>query len=335
MQSLFDLIKQIDVSLWHYYFGISPEIKVEKPFIDNSDYTGFIKNFFKKGGKYEVFKQCKIRPKDLRFPNHICSVFFLGILLYNKTSFKQRYDLGSNDPDYKSFPFIWFLIALFHDNAYYYEDKTKLINISSLDDLIKEFDIDYSLFERKFSQCKPLLESRENYFLFKKKKYQVVDHGILAGLLLFDKLVKIREEKKKIHEEDRFWGAKLESQYETAANAISIHNIWLQSEGTCKEFQLQHLLDFKPVKFDDFPLFYILGIVDTIEPLKAFQESNHTDEYILKNLCFEFESNSLKVSNHPDSKLKFKEILKRIVDLIDWLDVDVAINNNSFELKFR
>jgi hypothetical protein len=85
------------------------------------------------------------------------------------------------------------------------EDKNELNNVLSISDLIKEFDIQYSLLEKK-SKCKPLLNCRNNYFIFRKEKYEVVDHGILGGMLLFDRLVKIRRKKYNNNEDVLFWG---------------------------------------------------------------------------------------------------------------------------------
>ena len=58
----------------------------------------------------------------------------------------------------------------------------------------------------------------------------MVDHGILGGILLYDRLVKIRRKKKEHNEDNLFWGKKLENQYKLAANAISLHNIWIPNE---------------------------------------------------------------------------------------------------------
>lgn len=335
MKTIYQHIDDLTIQQWHYYFGIDSHFDAKKPFINNSDYTDFIYNYFKRGGKVKVFELSNINPEQIRLPNHICSVFFLGILLYNGTKKFKKYKLKNNSPDYATFPFIWFLIALFHDNAYQMENKNQLKEISTIQDLLNEFDIEHFLFDKKFSRCKELLNSRNNYFLFRKKKYDVVDHGILGGLLLFDRLVKIRREKKSKNEDQLFWGRRLENQYKTAANAISIHNIWLQTEKICSEFNLNELSNFKPIKFLDFPLFYILGIVDTIEPLKTYKDSNLTDIEILNSINLEFGEKTLRVSESKNSKIHFSKICKQTENFEDWLDIDIKIENNYFELQFK
>lgn len=337
MKSLYQYIEDLETNKWHYYYGI--DNNTPRPFIDNTDYIGFIFNHFQQGGKMRIFEWSNISPNDIKRPNHICSVFFLGIILYNQTKFSKKYKLKESPVGYATFPFIWFLIALFHDNAYCMEDEKQLQNVSTIPELIAEFNIEHSLFDRKFSKCRELLDSRENYFLFRKQKCKVVDHGILGGMLLFDRLVKIRREQKKADENTLFWGRRLENQYKTAANAISIHNIWLPQEGfedIYRQFNLEKLIGFKPVKFKDFPLFYILGIVDTIEPLKAFESrSSLTDVGILKSIDLEFGENFLlmKKNDKLDVDLDFEILAKRAKSLKNWLDIDFKENVCHSEIK--
>lgn len=335
MKSLYDYINELTIDQWHYYYGLNNDLSSDKPFVDNIEYSNFILNYFKKGGKVEVFESCNISPADLRLPNHICSIFFLGILLYYKTSFHKKYKLDNNDPRYSSFPFIWFLIALFHDNAYQMEDPKKFRNISTIEELLIDFGVQNSLFDRKFSKCESLLKSREKYFLFRKKKYEVVDHGILGGLLLFDRLINIRRRKKQHNEDNLFWGLKLENQYKTAANAISIHNIWLQNKETCEEFQLDDLFNFTAIKFKDFPLFYILGVVDTIEPLKTYKDDNISDVNILKSIDMEFGRNFIMIKENKKSKIDFNKLIDKTKYFDGWLELEVEIGKSEFKLTFK
>ncbi|MGN6212021.1 hypothetical protein [Parafilimonas sp.] len=335
MKSLYEYINELPIDQWHYYYGLNNDLESEKPFIDSSNYSDFILNYFKKGGKVEVFESCQINPIDLRLPNHICSVFLLGVLIYYQTSFHKKYKLGSNDPGYKSFPFIWFLIALFHDNAYQMEDKNQLQDVVSIADLNEKFNIQYFLLDRKFTKCKELLSLRNNYFLFRKRRWGVVDHGILGGTLLFDRLVKIRREKKRKNEDTLFWGKKLENQYEIASNAISIHNIWVQSKDICDQFDLKELISFKPINFKEFPLFYILGIIDTIEPLKEYKDDNLSDTDILKSINIEFGKQYIRVIESNSSKIDFYKLIKKAIGLVGWLDVKVEVEHKEFKILFR
>ena len=171
MKSIYEAIDNIPTDQWNYYNRVLLIDDSKKPFVDHSNYSTFIKNYFIKAGKVEVFQSCGIRATELRLSNHICSVFFLGVLLYNNTSLKNKYRMQNNDPGYRSFPFIWFLIALFHDNAYQMEGRTVLASISTLSDLYDHFDIEHPLLETKCTKCKALIDAREKYFNYRKKHW--------------------------------------------------------------------------------------------------------------------------------------------------------------------
>jgi hypothetical protein len=332
-KTIFECINDLSPQQWNYYGRT-----MGKPFVDNQDFRTFIEKYFKRGGKIEVFKSCDIKTDQLRLPNHICSVFFMGILIYYNTSLKGKYKIENNDPGYQTFPFIWFLIALFHDNAYQMEDESKLTGVSTLEELYQYFDIEHTLLDTKFKRCKDFLDMRENYFNYRKKEWGVIDHGILGGILLYDRLVKIRRNKKRHNEDDLFWGKKLENQYKLAANAISIHNIWIpdkDSQELYEQYNLTALVNFKPVKFKDFPLFYLLGIVDTIEPLKVYRNENHDSIYILKNITMNFGRNFIQIRNIPGSKLDFQKMIDQLKYFEGWLDIDVKCGPSFLELRFN
>lgn len=127
----------------------------------------------------------------------------------------------------------------------------------------------------------------------------------------------------------------MENQYKTAANAISIHNIWLQSENICRQFNLKELINFKPIKFKEFPLFYILAIIDTIEPLKIYKDDDISDIDILKSINLEFGRKYIRVMESENSKVDFLPLLKKAVGLYGWLDVKIEIDYGGFNILFR
>jgi len=336
---LIDLIADIPVERWDYYNGIDKNNVIENPFTALAfSHYDFIERYFERGGKVEVLRSTGIITNELRLPNHINSVFFLGILFYYNTDFHKNYQLEHNEPGYSTFPFIWFLIALFHDNAYQMEDKNALEDLASIADVQKYFSIDHLLFNEKIeSNCQYLLDSREAYFNYRKSVWKVVDHGILGGLLLYDRLVKIRREKKRKNEGNHFWGKNLEQQYLLAACAISLHNIWLPQKGMEEVYQnygLDNLLSFKKIKFSDFPLFYILGIVDTIEPLKTYRDDGFSDQYILENLYFDFKPRAVVISCNEASDLDFCKLKEKTKYFKDWLEVEIRTKKNNFEIIF-
>lgn len=337
MKTIYQYIEDLQIEQWHYYFGIDNAFNADKPFVSDISYLDFIRNYFIQGKKVEIFKKSSINPNTLRLPNHICSVFFLGIIFYYNTSLKYSIKPGTNDPGYQTFPFIWFLTALFHDNAYQMEDKDQLTDIHTLPQLFKHFNITHNLFTAKFKSCENLINVREKYFVFRKDKFGVVDHGLLGGILLYDRLIKIRRAKHNVAEDGRFWGIKLENQYKLAANAISIHNIWIQDEETIKQYGLTEFIDFQKIKLEDFPLFYLLAIVDTLEPVKEFTKYGVSEEAILKSINLSFESKSIEFSKSPLCSIDFEILIDKLKYFDNWIDIQIKIgeHRDKFKISFR
>lgn len=338
-KSLYEYFVELPVGQWAYYDRISNGIYENRnPFetCERGDFIRFIENFFQKAGKSKVFEYSDIQVDELRYPYHICSVFFLGILLTNKIPFlSEKFKYKPYEAGYYLFPFLWFLITLFHDNAYQVEKDEKLhLEIKGLEDVYAKYVIEHRLFEKKNSKYKSisikrLLAIRNNYFTFRLKHKKCIDHGLLGGVLLYDKLVKIRRIKKVENTDNLFWGSKLEKQYQLAAEAISLHNIWLQEEKECEEYDLHdiHKESFKAIKCENFPLFYLLGCVDTLEPLKAYSKNKEIDavsiKAILDNILIEFGENYIIVIEkevNPFSILK-KVCVSRYFK--NWLKVDI------------
>lgn len=338
MKSLYQHIVEAPSVEWNYYEGIGLLDEISNPFEGTLSYNDFILKFFRRGGKVRIFENCGIEIKDLNRPNHICSVFFLGVLMYYRTGLHKKYKTSNNDPGYRSFPFIWFLIALFHDNAYEMEGENKLKMIQTLDDLKHHFNIRKFLFDLSSSRCAELMNAREHYFRYRKEVMRKVDHGLLGGILLYDRLYEIREQKKREHEDDLFWGKKLVRQYKLAADAISLHNMFRPSkdrEEVYREYGLGNLIGLPPTSFKEFPLFYILGVVDTLEPLKKYSEAGFDDKYILENILVNFGDNGFAMSNKPGSELDFQQVIKNAKDLKTWLDVEVKADSDRFEIIFK
>ncbi|RXM44175.1 hypothetical protein [Flavobacterium sp. YO64] len=337
MKTIYQHIEDLDIEQWHYYYGIDHAFNAQKPFVDRISYIHFIIDYFSQGKKVEIFKKSAIDPDMLRLPNHICSVFFLGIIFHYNTSLKSKISPGKNDPGYKTFPFIWFLTALFHDNAYQMEKKDQLTDIHTLPQLLDHFSIEHNLFEAKFSRCSRLASVREKYFYFRKDRFKVVDHGLLGGILLYDRLIKIRRRKRIAGEDSLFWGKKLENQYKLAASAISLHNIWVQDEKTIEQYDLTEFIDFEKIKLKDFPLFYLLAIVDTLEPIKIFENSGISEIDILKSINLSFKPKSIEFSKSASCAIDFEEFIGRLKYFDNWIDIGIKIatRRDKFKISFR
>jgi hypothetical protein len=335
-------IQDIPKSDWDYYNEINPKEFIDNPFLDPKiSHNDFILKYFKRGGKAKVLNSIIADFNELRFPNHINSVFFLGLLVYYNTNLKKKFNLTTNAPGYQTFPFIWFLIALYHDNAYHIEKNTTLLHENkTLKALFKNYNIQNNLLaEYLNSTSKILFNSCTDYYNYRVNESKVIDHGLFGGIILFDRLIKIRREKSQYLDPDSlFWGEALEKQYKLAALAIATHNIWIpeKSQNTLyARYNLDKLINFKPLKFKDFNFLYLLGIIDTIDPIKAFSETGMNEKEIYNNLYLEFTQNSLKLSCEKDSDLEFKKLVEKAKSLYGWLDVEIKFSLNKLEIKFK
>ena len=342
MKSFKQYLKEINQDEWDYYFDLDHKM-LDNPFTTRK-HVDFVRRYFKRSGKNAVLDFIKILPKeklDYNRTKHTNSIFFLGILLYRKTNLKHPYFDQINTPEYERFPFVWFLTCLFHDFGFTLENDPKTIKgVSNLNDLKRRYNIQNALLDHEPILVNQILfQNIENYFNYRLLESQKIDHGILGGIYFFDRLTKIRQERSRNFDETLFWGEELVEQYGLAANAIATHNIWLPKEDDVekyKKYNLHSLVnDFTPISFNNFPLLYILGIVDTIDPIKAYSGYNLPPDEILRNINLNFEEDEFHIKNGESSRLDFNEILKRVDNLNGWLDLDIQSSKNEVILRLR
>jgi len=339
MEKLLDLITGIQQSQWDYYFNHSKRV-LHKPSFQINNHSDFIKAYFKRGGKGNIFKNYfKINKSLLLRSPHTVSIFFIGILTFSNTKIKNRMEWGANPAEYDVFPFVWFLTCLFHDFGYDYEiDSNKYLSkIWDIDSLKKTLKIKYDLLK-----CAPIYTPEDlhasisKYFLYKRFKRKNIDHGILAGLYLYDKLVKNRLSKNRKNTNGLFWGDILDSQYALAGATIAIHNIWFPDETSktdYKQFELDCLIDRTPISLSEAPLLFLLGLVDTIDPIKLYN-SLYSNSKILDELLLAFSENEIRFSLAPESKLDFCVLKNRCANLSTWLKVEVSSDNFEICIRF-
>jgi len=340
MQSVLKAIQGIDMSKWYYYYQI-PQIELKNPFCENVDHLDFIKRYFEKGGKENVLKDFDVNNFLPRRAPHTNLVFFLGIYLYHRTVFKNYIDNSLAVKEPNVFPFIWFLIALFHDFGYIYEnDFDGFRHIIDIETLKKELRIKYDLLRcNKIRGLSVILfKNIRKYFLYRRYNSlydNKIDHGILAGLIFYDSLVKNRIKQYNNKKNDLFFGKKLNKVYAQAAGIIATHNIWFPNESNISEynkFGLEEMVVMSPINLKESPLLVLLGLVDTIDPVKAYYSEHKGNEHadineILNKLLIFCDNQKLILKKSQDFKYDFNKIVKRADDLNGWLDVDVCSSN--------
>lgn len=330
-------LKQIE---WDYYSEIGPRL-LRNPFTSRLSHKKFVKQYFKRSGKAQVLDFIEYIPsKELNNDRtkHTNSIFFLGVLIYNRTNLYSEFFENLSAAEYRRFPFLWFLACLFHDFGFDLEKDDKTIeDIEHLDDLKMKYSIENCLLETKPKEINEVLFSViENYFEYRLKSGRKIDHGIFAGLYFYDRLIKIRQNKEQHNQSILFWGKELEEQYAQVATAIAVHNIWLPKDKDLVEYKKYHLekliTNFKPIKFKDFPLLYILGIVDTIDPMKTYMRCGFKPDEILKSIELTFDGNKVKFKNGEKSKLDFEKMTESADGLKGWLNIGIDYNKSELTL---
>ena len=337
MKSILSLIKHLKEKDWNYYSEFENNIPIEKPFVSNKSPKNFIQDYFKKGGKEDIAIEFFANSYNLARSEHTISLFFIGCLLFKKTRFQRGifFNLPVNE-NYEFFPFIWFLTCLAHDTAFDLERNQELhAKVPTLDLLKHHLDIEFDLFDQDVNNSSEIMFGcAPNYYKYRHMN-GAVDHGIYAGLFLYDRLVKNRLSKKERGEQNLFWGDQLDAEYAYAAATIATHNIWLPNKadvGAYNRHGLTQLVDKKPITFTESPLLYFLGIIDSIEPVKAYSCLNANA--VLQKVGLSF-PNDQTIVIKPNRDLKLVIIAKKAKELETWLDLEVNVQNDRVEINLN
>lgn len=310
---------------------------------DGDQARDFIMNKFSEEAKNKKIKDCINLITPFR-AKHTVSAYLLGIIIRNNLKFDTRNwrRLPHESSPSGSFMLFWAWICLFHDIGYHYETTPKhFVNCSEIDELITELNIKHNLLS--FSSNPELI--RKYYRMRISGKKPVLDHGIVGALLLFDALMDLSESEKiysEIRQYRRF--------YAKICDTIAIHNMWRASDQRITEYDEFELYELIPspdnhhiVFYKDDSLLFLLGLVDSIDPIKYFCRDNrykqpvsHRD--ILPNVSIAFFNYStVKEFRIWSDSSYFEEYANALCDpkrgLPTWLGVTAIHPKNSNHLS--
>ena len=337
MKNLNEHISDLIQSDWDYYFSLDNN-DIPSPFSENISHEDFIKRYFRRAGKDRIFQSYfNITSSLLKQSEHTNSIFFLGVIIQKNIKLINPIFNQKNLPGYSLFPFLWFLACLFHDLGYDYEKIEEYKNrIWDIDSLKKELRIRND-FSSKTIRGIPdtILKNISKYFIWKRFVKNSLDHGIVAGYYLYDKLVKNRKYRYRKNIDELFWHPDLDNQYAEVAALIASHNIWFanqESKESYKTFQMNELIGHPPVKISESPLLFLLGLVDSIDPIKIFRNKPNKDA-IIRNLKIDFSDNSMSFGTSLIELNDFNSLKKKCEDLKLWLDVKVLVEHNLITIE--
>lgn len=361
MKTLKEQFKNIfkDSPRWDYYYG------KEKP-IDNFsiDYLSdsnrcyhFIYSYMHRSQKdAEPFVDYLLalandEKEDIRLC-HIVSTFFLGLVLYQNKYIKDFINkeimglkvFETEDEIEKEFIFVWYLVCLYHDLGYVYEKQ--ITNDRITKDYIeykKKLLTETILFIDKDSTPDYYSEIIDKYLKYRGGK----DHGILGGLEFTKYITELRFRKYDEAEDEhskKEWKPELDKLYKYVGWCICCHNVWYRR---CENNNVCDVLEYiakglnplvfsgrkeegkyveYPLKFQDFPLFFLFCLVDSIEPSKLCSKQEEVCD-VLDKIKIEVSDTGLvkfDISQLPNNEGYIKKSLN------SWL-VSVEYDN-SFQI---
>jgi hypothetical protein len=342
METLKDVFKRIidDQVMWNYYGN--------KKLIDcikDGEYNRFLEDYIKSGGKGSIISERLSHPKS---ESHVFSTFFFGIILYHEFKVikdnvdKKLMEFKKVDPKADvDFRFFWYLISMFHDSGYYFEDKEQD------DDCMDAFDLNCFYGKNSIRHRLKLLgvpskisNSWKRYYIYRRNHYKKIDHGISGGVLLFNTLSEKYEELRKNHNKDSFkekklyWSKGLLKAYRLAASVIVAHNIFWAKEGKddyvdrYKNYELDQLIigkDSKPIiSLKRHPFLFLLCLVDSIELSKIVDVKSDNLEMLefFKSFKLNPASNEILIDCNCGRT-------NSILSLPNWLPVSVCTVNED------
>lgn len=308
--------------------------------------NNFIRNIFFQEGMMKIINKINF-PANRDY--HTVSAFLLGILLKNELTLSMK-KLPRICGDYnKSFIYFWSMVCLSHDITYYIENNSeKYIDKSkTIEDFIVYFNLKFNLLDdSKYSNL------FEKYYKF-RTNYSRIDHGITCGLILYNLLMEQYTEhlemKKQnpdcifVTEDHWKYSKEFKKHALKIAETIARHNLWVANDNNVQEYKNFELLElipgtesFSKVSYnEDDSLLFLLGLVDTLDPIKCFAQSENECYNVLKDINIKFKNKNKEI-HIQSSKYLFEDIMSRWRELSSWmsLDVECDVENHVIKIKF-
>ena len=296
----------------------------------------FINDHFIKGNKKSVFTIPETYKQSYQIygkHQHTVSLYLLGLLCKRlvSTRLKNRMQELFDISNWYHYEYTWYLTCLYHDITSVMEkDQTFAFRA----DLVAE--------SKLFDQTSKLLRFPKdvyiNYILYRQSNGSA-EHGIIAGTELFDRLYESFTKKTTGHDWETSpvcrkgnleWRREHPPHFAYIADAVCCHNIWLTPKDNVKlcdtyeQASLDTLIvkeDSDKLSFTQHPLQFMLCLLDTIEPIKRFE--NIPADVVLKNIYLDLRENGITlgwthtIKEHP----KFLDWLKSVSTIGEWMQV--------------
>lgn len=346
---------------WKYYEALNLQEKDDVISCFNATHCEkFIKSNFACGAKEKAF--------DLSFfenylkngkHEHTVSLYFLGCCFKEIVNTSLQNYLNKNISkveEWYDFRYTWYLTCLYHDIASSIEQTSWSPGCSSdLDFYLGKENVQFNVFEHNWNNIfnKPYTYAEKlvkNYFKYRVEYWHSIDHGIIAGFVLYDRLIKnyndnwetyLSENRNTASSKENFdynhlkWRKEHLSHFAIVADAIIAHNIWLSGTDDdkiklYKQFGLDPLISHPDnsgrLTLESNPLIFFLDLLDTIEPVKYF--TKHSPKKVLESVEISKQDNRF-VIHVPRNLPEYNGWHDKVMSVKDWLDVATSTNKND------
>ncbi|HWQ97093.1 MAG TPA: hypothetical protein VN538_03215 [Clostridia bacterium] len=358
--SLHDRFRDLESNGAVYYQGSSLR-RVNLDFNDKNQCSAFITEYFKAGNKGNAFsfgfnELFSAKGKH----THTVALYFLGCLLKNLIDENFFQFLKFNIPDLNyNFYYTWFLSCLYHDTAACIEESP--YQHQPLKFYLGLHNISYNVYNHRpifaladlFTYSEPLIK---NYFDYRIDYCIRVEHGILGGYLLYDRLRKNYTSAWKEHlneyTSDKNGNTELGSysnfkyknlhwhiahldHFAIIADSIIGHNIWVNDDVVLyNHYGLDPLIKSPSnrIRIRERPVLFFLSLIDSIEPVKILEKEPNVLEPVQALQSIDFQligTNRIKITSL--SVQHFDSYYSKVKEVEDWLDVKVGdVDNDTF-----
>lgn len=281
---------------------------------------------------------------------HTVASFLLGVVVKEELSLDIRnwikiYGNKSADP---TFGFFWSLICLTHDIAYNWERSSKkmITLVPTVEEFCQYAGIRYNLLD--MAKNADLIRNYYHYRVSESK----IDHGIAGAMLIYDALMTFYNEGSQV-ESLHLCGLHLRKNFPEfclrIAETVALHNMWRADSKTKEIYTTQHLDALIPdgnnselVFYRDDMLLFLLGLIDTIDPIKGFCSTEGGRvrlpvEDVLNNFCIQFVNRGgLKRIYVRFDNPNAEKYLSALSGMESWLGVSVQrINFAEVAIEIR
>jgi len=343
VKSLLELYSNLEES----YYGI--KIDTEYLFCNTLSHwecKNFIDKHFSKGEKHGVFaineEFREVYDKEGKH-QHTVSLYLLGLVLQSVFSWELRKKLTTlmNTEGWYSFKYSWYLTCLYHDVT------------SSIEKDIRYKDRIGAVEKSLLFQHKPMRDGVNllrfpkqvllNYLEYRRtqRSEHRNEHGVIGGTQLFDALYKSFaekmegwnwEERPEYREHNLKWRREHLDHFAYIADAVCCHNIWLADPSMPERYEqylkngLEALIvrqDEDKISMAEYPLQFMLCLLDTIEPIKKFEKLGV--ETILRNIYLKKDGDTLVITwgRVIEEQSKFDSWIESIYELPNWMHVNI------------